>query len=490
MRGTCIVAAAITAAAVAATAPAAGAGVPPLDWTDCGGGVQCATAIVPVDHDQPNGGKLRLALARRPATGDPAQKIGSLFFNPGGPGGSGVDQIRNDVGPGTLNERFDLVGFDPRGVGLSRPAIDCISDRELERQLAAIPSPRQGNLRRFMATGARTAAGCWRRTPRALLNHVSTTDAARDLDLLREAVGDERLSYLGASYGTELGAQYATLFPRRVRALVLDGGVDHREVVGDPLGFSVTYARGNEAALGRFFAFCREQPGDCPFVGGGDPRPSFDALVARLERDPLPPTSSDRRVVDGSLTTLAALVAMYDPIAWRPLAVGLAQARDGNGAVLRALANNLSGRRPDGTYTNFLEANLVITANDSRTPSRLSAYARHLRRLRSLAPHFAAGSFTLDAPRRGLPPGEDAYFGPVRYPAGRPTLLVIGSTGDNATPYPGARAMTRQLGNARLLTREGNGHTAFGLSSCVAGHARAYLIDGVLPPAGTTCLSD
>src|SRR5688572_29754114 len=207
------VAAALAAVACISAAPASAAGrdaVPRLQWSACGDGVRCATARVPLDHDRPHGRKVALALAKRPATGPERRRIGTLFLNPGGPGGSGVEQVRGDAPPGVaaLNRRFDIVGFDPRGVGASRPAIDCVPDRRLDALIASLPAPRPDRADALLALGDELAAGCRARTPATLLDHVSTADVARDLDLLRQAVGDEKLSYLGASYGTELGAVY------------------------------------------------------------------------------------------------------------------------------------------------------------------------------------------------------------------------------------------------------------------------------------------
>jgi pimeloyl-ACP methyl ester carboxylesterase len=480
-------AAAVALACLPAVLPSTAAGrsgppVPRLEWRACGDRIQCATARVPLDHDRPHGRTVRLALGRLPAA-DRARRIGTLFFNPGGPGGSGVDYL-HDLPRGfeALNRRFDIVGFDPRGVGASRPAIDCVSDRKLDALLTRWPD----RFDELMAAADRFAAGCRARTPAALLDHVSTADVARDLDLLRRAVGDRRLTYVGFSYGTELGAVYATLFPGRARALALDGGVDPREYARRPLAFSRTVAGGNEAALRRFFTFCAAHGSACPL--GGDPQAGYDALLFSLAAAPVPGAPGDRRVVDHLVASNAALAAMYVPDYWELLGDGLADAAAGDGAILQGLSDHFWHRARDGRYANELEAYLVIRANDSRSPRGTRAYRRHLEAMLAEAPHFADA--LTDAARRTLPIGEDAYRGRVSNPASAPTVLVVGSTHDNAAPYRKARAMTRELGNARLLTRDGDGHTAYQFSACIARRVNAYLIERTLPRAGTRCATD
>jgi pimeloyl-ACP methyl ester carboxylesterase len=473
----------------AALARPAGAPVPTLAWERCGGGLDCATASVPLDHDQPRGPRLSLALARRPAT-DPAHRIGTLFLNPGGPGGSGVEFLRAR-GPAlaTLNRRFDLVGFDPRGVGANRPAIDCVSDGALDQLLASAPNATPFNAGAFLARGDRVAAGCRALTPAPLLAHVSTADVARDLDLLRRAVGDQRLSYLGFSYGTELGAEYATLFPGRVRALALDGAVDHELWWRDPLGGDRSAARGYERAIQRFFAFCAGDQRACPF-GGQDPEAAFDALLGRLDAKPIAGLPGDARLVDDHTARSAAAAAMYSESLWPVLGQGLAAAAAGNGAVLQQLADSATGRRPDGSFGNLLEATSVVHAGDARTPRADWPYRLNQAALLRISPHFGPLLAEVSALRRGMPQGADALDRPVHNPAYAATALVVGTTGDNAAPYEEAVALTRQLANARLLTRVGNGHTAYFTSACIRAAVDAYLVDGTLPASGTSCPTD
>ena len=468
-----------------APAVAAGPAVPTLTWQDCGGGIQCATARVPLDYDKPNGRQIRLAVTRRPAT-RASQRIGSLFFNPGGPGGPGTDEIRRSRYD-TLNQRFDLIGFDPRGIGESRPAIHCASDRVKDSAFRNLPTLSTSNFDRYLKRADRLAAECRKHTPKSFIRHVSTADTARDMDLLRRAVGDPKLSYLGFSYGTELGAQYASLFPNRVRALALDGGVDHLLAVRDPLRFTLSGEAGSEAALSRFFGFCNTSPSKCPFANG-HPRSSFDDIIAQLRSKPLDRGSS--LPLDDAVARVGVFQAMYAQTAWPLLGSALADARKGNPALIEALANALLGRDGSGHYDNFLDANVVILANDAVEPRARAPYKRHLGDVRKVAPHFADFSFLSDAIERTLPSGQDAYRKPLKYPKSAPPVLVIGSTGDNATPYARTRSLAKQLGNARLLTRVGNGHTGYPYSQCVRNFVNAYLIDGTLPPAGTRCQSD
>src|SRR4051812_38009788 len=276
----------VLAALAPAGAWAAEPAVPVLDWTDCGEGFECATASVPQDYSDPSGAQWQLAVVRLPAT-DQAHRIGSLFMNPGGPGGSGVDFLTGAAPAfADLNQRFDLVAWDPRGVGASTPAVRCLTDAENDAR-NAMPFTTPANLDRpaWIDDAQFHAAACRDRNP-GVLPYLSTGNVARDLDLLRAAVGDAKLNYLGYSYGTAIGATYISMFPTHQRALVLDGAVNPRTYFDDPITGGTAQTEAFERELGRFFAACDAAPRSCGF-GDGNSEAAFDTLVADLGREPI-----------------------------------------------------------------------------------------------------------------------------------------------------------------------------------------------------------
>jgi len=314
-----------------APARAAGSGsIARVAWQACGDGLDCGTVRVPRDYRRPRGSAFELALIRSPAT-DSQRRLGSLFLNPGGPGASGVALVRGlrqdgDLGEGPfaeLNRRFDLVGFDPRGVGESRPSVQCLTDEEARAQFSLrLPTPDTLDASALLRWSRDWAQRCLSRN-QGVLPYVSTGNVARDLDVMRTAVGDRRLTYLGFSYGTLLGATYASLFPRRTGALVLDGAVDADTWVHRPLEATREEAASFERALSRFFAWCAVRSRLCTFTDD-DPEVAFDDLVGRLDRNPIPGGAGDPRPVYGGTVLEAAEVAMYRKSSWLALATFLA----------------------------------------------------------------------------------------------------------------------------------------------------------------------
>ncbi|MBB3084239.1 alpha/beta hydrolase [Geodermatophilus sabuli] len=487
------------ARAPAAGTPAAEPVVPTLTWTDCGtteagtaAGVQCATATLPLDHDDPAGAQVQIALARVPAP-DQAARVGSLFLNFGGPGGTTVDVLQAAGAaflPG-LSGRFDVIGFDPRGVGQSSPAIDCGVNQETEGIYSIpAPTPLDIDVDAYVAKAQGYVDACLANGP--VLEHVSTANVARDMDLLRAAVGDEQLSYLGFSYGTFLGATYATLFPDRYRTMVLDGAIDAEEYVHDPLSHIAEQTAGFEQSLARFAEACAVDQVACSGFGGADPYLAFDQLVAAANEAPIPADGypADPRAVTGDDILTATLGQLYAKRRWGTLAAALAQAAAGDGSAVRAIVDGWYGRRDDGSYSPGLDRYFTIGASEQRYPrGDLEVYLDRGAESWASFPHFWSNSGYAEI-NYGLWPvsDEDAFAGPFTVPASSPPVLVIGTTYDPATPYPWAQRLTAQLGNARLLTMEGDNHTAYLRNSgCITAAADVYLLEGTLPAEGTVC---
>jgi pimeloyl-ACP methyl ester carboxylesterase len=451
-----------------------------LRWRDCSGGFECARLEVPLDYARPAGQTISIAVVRLPAD-DPR---GSLLLNPGGPGASGIDYARaaDIVVSREVRQRYDIVGFDPRGVGRSAP-VSCLSGAELDEFLAIDGSPdtaeeEQALLRDWSALGA----GCVERRPRVTA-HMGTRDAARDMDILRAALGDRRLNYLGKSYGTYLGATYAELFPRRVGRVVLDGMLDpaatgQEVVAGQAAGFQLAFRA--------FLADC-VQRSSCPLTGDVD---AAERQVGRLlaEVDAQPLRGERGRPVTQALAVLGIAAALYDEGSWSLLRQALGEALRGNGYTLLGLADFYSDRGPRGRYTtNAVEALYAVNCLDRPESTELDAYRETAAELSRSSPVF--GSFiawgSLPCATWPVPPQGEPH---AIAATGAKPILVVGTTRDPATPYAWARSFARQLDSGRLLTFVGDGHTAYRRgSSCVDEAVDAYLLEGRLPQAGTRC---
>ena len=449
-------------------------------WTDCGKGFQCATISVPKDYDDLTAGFLDLSLIRLPAS-DPADRIGSLIVNPGGPGGSGVEFVRagSRIFPKAIRQRFDLVGFDPRGVN-SSSAVRCIDD--LDGLADVDPSPDDAKeLATLVAQGHEYADACADRNA-ALLPYLSTAAVVEDLDQIRAAVGDELLTYVGFSYGTLIGSMYADRHPDRIRAMVLDGAIDPSL---SETAFRTGQAKAFEASLGRFFAWCAAKR-SCAFHEAGKTRQAFDALMAKIDKKPLKiQRYAGRRRVGSGLAFSAVLGAMYDRGSWPSLAFALYAAKNGDGRYLVAISDPFRGRKPDGEYSNQSDAYFSNTCLDFPVSTDVAGFQDLADTLRSVAPHFRAAAYN-DLPCLFWP------VPPQRTPAvatghGAPPIVVVGSTGDPATPYAWAKALSTQLESAVLVTRRGDGHTGYAFSTCVQKAVDTYLLDGTAPKDGLVC---
>jgi pimeloyl-ACP methyl ester carboxylesterase len=464
--------------------------VPVLSWAGCGTAarVQCATAALPMDYDQPQGAQVQIAVARVPAT-NPAQRIGSLFFNFGGPGAPAVDYLQA-AGAGVLsalNARFDIVAFDPRGVGQSVPSIDCRVDQETQGLLPRpAPTPIDLDSAALVAHAQRYVDSCLANNGE-ILRHVSTANVARDMDALRAALGDERLSYLGFSYGTFLGATYAALFPDRYRALVLDGPVDPGQWIHDPVALSSTQLVAFERALDRFLAACAADQTACSGFGGSDPSTAYDALLASAAATPIPAPryTEDPRPVTADDIRNVTLQLLYAKQLWGVLGAALAQAASGDASLIRAVVDLIIFPAGDPG----LDRSFAIAGSEQQWPRDADAYLERGAREWADFPHFWSHFAYAEIPFALWPiRDEDAYGGPFTVDPSSPTPLVIGTTYDPATPYSWAAGLVRALGNARLLTMEGDGHTAYGRNSaCVDSATNSYLIDSALPAEGTVC---
>jgi pimeloyl-ACP methyl ester carboxylesterase len=452
-----------------------------LAWQDCGGGFQCARLLVPFDYARPGGKRFSLPVIRLPAK-DPARRVGDLVINPGGPGGSGLDYARGARSefPSAVLGRFDVVGFDPRGVGGSQPAVSCMTGPELDRYLSTPETPDNAAQLAAVVQQARFYASRCERNSRALLPYVGTQNAARDLDVLRAALGQSRLTYLGKSYGTYLGTWYAQLFPHRVRALVLDGAVDPDTPA---LRADITQAQGFQAAFGSFAAWCRASSG-CPL--GQDAAGQLRALLVRANSRPLSQELGTGQVASGALLLNGVAAALYSKSAWPDLKDALVNAFKGDGTVLVQLANLLLERNPDGTYSNLADANTAISCVDRPWPRSLAGWQAAASAAGRVAPLFGQADVWGNLPCAywPVPPAPLPAF----KAAGAPPILVVGTTRDPATPYRWARALAGDLSSGVLLGWNGDGHTAYGEGSgCVDTIVNSYLISLKVPRSGTVC---
>ena len=454
-----------------------------LAWQPCDNGFQCARLLVPFDYAHPGGRRFSLPVIRLPAA-DPAQRVGDLVINPGGPGGSGVQYALGARGefPSAVLARFDIVGFDPRGVAGSEPALACMTGPELDTYLSTDEMPdNAAQLGTLVQQGKFYASRC-EQNSRALLPHVGTQNAARDLDVLRAALGQSRLTYLGKSYGTYLGTWYAQLFPHRVRALVLDGAVDPDATA---LQADITQAKGFQAAFGSFAAWCLAGSG-CPLAQNAAAQ--LRALIVRANSRPLSQELGTGQVASGALLLNGVAAALYSKSTWPDLRDGLTNAFNGDGTVLVQLANLLLERNPDGTYANLVDADTAISCVDRPWPRSLTAWQAAASAAGRAAPLFGPSIVWGNLPCAYWP--VPAAPLPKIKAGGAPPILVVGTTRDPATPYRSAQALAADLSSGVLLGWNGDGHTAYGEgSACVDTIVNAYLISLKVPRSGIVCPS-
>ncbi|MFH0179020.1 alpha/beta hydrolase [Streptomyces cacaoi] len=505
-------AAAVTATALLLSSMVAGCGddaqnedltAQKLSWKDCpapsqaeGGGSapsplpdgdqwQCATMKAPLDWDDPKGDTIDIALIRARAGGDESRRIGSLVFNFGGPGGSGVSSLPAfGEEYAALRTRYDLVSFDPRGVGRSA-GVRCENDQQLDAYFQQDGTPDDAVERTALLDSTKDFNAACEKNSKKMLPNVRTTDAARDMDLMRQVLGDDRLYYFGVSYGTELGGVYAHLFPKNVGRAVFDAVVDPTQTSEQG---SLGQAKGFQLALDNFAEDCTSKTEDCP-VGdtAQDVKDRIAGLLRSLDGKPIPGIFP--RELTQSAATNGIAQALYSKDFWEYLVEGLEQAYAGDGKILMLLSDLMNGRNENGEYSNITAANISINCADDK-PRYSTAYVQQrlpaFRAASSLFGDFLAWGMVscTDWPVPGADDHPD-----VSAPGSAP-ILVVGNTGDPATPYEGARKMVDALGRGVgvELTYKGQGHGAYGSKNkCVQTAVNGYLLDGKVPAAGTVC---
>ena len=465
----------------------------PVQWTKCvpasktseiPTGAECGLLSVPVDYSKPDGDVARIAMIRFKATGE---KIGSLVINPGGPGESGIEAAASRVTalPESVRQHFDLVGFDPRGVGLSMPAVWCNSDEENDRLRAE-------NLVDYSPAGVAHmeqetkdfVGRCVDKMGKEFLANIGTASVAKDLDAIRQALGDQKLTYLGYSYGTRIGATYAEAYPQNVRAMILDGAVDPN---ADQVDADVRQAAAFQQAFNNYAADCAKDP-TCPL--GTDPAKAVDVYKSLVE--PLvqqPAKTRDPRNLSYGDAIIGTILPLYSPNLWRHLTDGLTELRSGTGDTMLKLADFNMGRDAKGHYDNSTDVRVAINCVDKPGITDRDKVVDEDRRVREAAPFMNYGQFTGNAPL-----GTCAFW-PVPATSrqheisvtGLPPILVVSTTNDPATPYQAGVDLARQLGGS-LLTFDGTQHTVvFQGNSCVDDIAAKYLVDVTVPPAGAKC---
>jgi pimeloyl-ACP methyl ester carboxylesterase len=453
-----------------------------LAWKPCRDDLACAEVKVPLDYAAPEGEAIGISVIRVPA-GKQSEKVGALLVNPGGPGASGIGYAASaSVYFGkSVTDNFDIIGFDPRGVGESSP-IDCLTDAELDAFIAADPDPDDAaELAEADELMRQFGEGCLARSGR-LTRHLSTEEAARDLDVIRSALGQPKLLYFGASYGTFLGGTYADLFPQRVGRMVFDGAIDPTVPLVE---FNLTQARSFETAIRAYVAQCVESDG-CPLQGSVDEGIEvIQDFLSDVDDEPLP-TGTDRELTQG-LAVLGLWAPLYDRSFWPVLDAALADGLDGDGGKLLQLADAYVSRGPNGYNDNSMEALYSVNCLDRDEWIDSRDVPRVERRFVEEAPTFgrimafgmtACGSWGV---RTGKEPG------PLRAEGSDP-IMVVGTSRDPATPLVWAEGLAEQLDNAVLVRRDGDGHTGYNVGNdCVDAAVESYLVSGKVPDGTVDC---
>jgi pimeloyl-ACP methyl ester carboxylesterase len=466
----------------------------PIQWAPCKAaasdqnrvpaGAECGMLSVPVDYSKPDGDVAQIAMIRFKATG---QKIGSLVVNPGGPGESGVEAAASMAPtlPQSVRERFDLVGFDPRGVANSTPAAWCNSDEDNDK-LRADPTVEytQEGVDHIEKENKEFVQRCVDKMGKEFLANLGTANVAKDLEAIRTGLGDDKLTYLGYSYGTRIGALYAEAYPDKVRAMILDGAVDPN---ADQIEEEIRQAAAFQKAFDNYAADCASSP-DCPL--GTDPTKAVDVYKSLV--DPLvkhPAETKDPRGLSYSDAIVGTILPLYSPSLWRHLTQALSEIKEGRGDTMLAMADLYMGRDDKGHYNNSTDVRVAVNCMDKPHITDRAKVVDEDRRTREVAPFLSYGEFT------GLAPLDTCAFWPVPATgdqhelkvAGLPPILVVSTTNDPATPYQAGVDLAQQLGGT-LLTFDGTQHTVvFQGNTCIDDIAARYLVDVTVPPPNTRC---
>jgi pimeloyl-ACP methyl ester carboxylesterase len=455
-----------------------------IKWEDCGGNFQCATVQAPMNWADPASDAIDIAIKKLPSSGSAPK--GTVIINPGGPGGSGIEFV--DYAPfmfgATLIENYNILGFDPRGVGQSTP-VKCYESEQMDHYLAQSFDPEHPKaLEAARQATADYGKACLENTG-AVLEFIDTQSSARDMDLLRALMGDEKINYLGFSYGTQLGATYAGIFPENVGNMVLDGAIDLRLTAFEQ---SMQQAVGFENALRAFAENCVEY-GDCPVAGDTDQVMAAVAeLFDRLGKSPLP-TDDPERVLTQSLAFYGVAQPLYAEVLWPALGEGLELAiNQRDGSVLLELSDDYFGRSDDGTYmNNQTEAFTAINCLDDRSSADLDTMKKEAEEIRKAAPvmgeFFTYGGISCE----NWPfPVAGQNFDLAA--SGAAPIMVIGTTNDPATPYVWAEGLAEQLESGFLVTNVGEGHTAYGMGNqCILDVVDNFFVNGTVPSSDPNC---
>lgn len=450
-------------------------------WTSCGA-AQCGTVTVPLDYANPGGDTVTLQLRKHPATS--GHPVGTLFINPGGPGGSGLDFVDQFVGEAgaSILENYDVVGFDPRGVGMSDP-VTCLDTTQLDAFVAADPTPdNPAEVKTAEQLVQELGQGCEQRSGE-LAAHVSTIEVAKDLDIMRAAVGDDSLTYYGASYGTYIGANYAELFPDQVGRMVLDGALDPAL---SPQQTNLQQAGGFQGALDAYVADCLHRP-DCPLPGPESAALGrIQSLLNGLDAKPLD-TGDSARPLTEALGFYGVAVTLYNKDYWKYLDQGLQAAFNGDGSVLLTLADAYLSRGPSGYTDNSAEVISAVNCLDHPVQMSTAAIEKSIPAYTKVSPTFGrvfAWSM-IGCAEWPIQPTQQ----PLKIDGqGAAPIVVVGTTRDPATPYAWAKALAGELRSGVFLSRDGDGHTGYGMgNSCIDDTINSYFTDGTVPPDGKSC---